>query len=236
MSGRLRFGSLAPRDRRAILLGLIVLAPALLWMGVVRPYRALLGRIAERTSAEAGLLAREQTLLTQAGALPEELRGAQQVAERTAKRLVRAANVPLAAAALSDYLESTATRSHVLIQEMRDAQLPRSAAKPGGLRPMRLAIRGESDLNGVTAFLHQLEEGQMLVRTLELSLEPVLEKPRPQSSRTSSQSSRVSSDTRRPAALPAQPTGVMQFMVLVEAYAPPESAPEHKASPSEVSS
>jgi hypothetical protein len=141
---------------------------------------------------------------------------------RAELRLVRAPNAPLGEAEVTGYLQDIAGLSRVLLQEMRGLEPDRDAPRPEGVRPVRLAVRGESDLQGVMTFLHRVEESPLLLRVVELSIEPVVERPRPR---------------RRDDDEPIEPTvtGVVQFALVVEAYTPPETADAPAAS-QEVSS
>jgi hypothetical protein len=203
----------APRDRRAVMLGLAVLLPALLYTAALRPYRAALGELRERSAAERALLQREEALLAAGAGLPgrvDELRGRAHLASL---RLVRAANVPLAEAEVTGFLEEIATLSRVLLQEMRGIE-PRRGEVPaaGALRPIRLALRGESDLEGVLTFLQRVESSPLLLRIAELSMEPRYEGGARGAER--------------------RPTGVVAFTLVVDAFAPPDI--EQTASPQEV--
>jgi hypothetical protein len=192
---------LAPGDRRAVLLGLAVLVPALLFVVVVRPYHAALIELREQAAQERSLLQREVALLADGAALPRRAEAVERRAQRATGRLVRAANVPLAEAEVTGFLESVAGLSNVLLQELRGIETRRGeAATPGDLRPIRLSLRGESDLEGVLTFLHRVETSPLFMRVVELSLEPQYEG----SARTG--------DRRT--------TGVLTFALIVDAYAP----------------
>jgi hypothetical protein len=203
------FTRLSERDRRALRIGLALLAPALLWAAAVRPYHAALVDARERLAAEQALLDREEALVARAAELPVAIERATRAAARAEARLIHASNVLLAEAQLTSYVETVATLSRVLLQEMRGLEVREEA--PGGVRPIRLAIRGESDLEGVLTFLERIEQSPLLVRVAGLSVEPELERP---------------SRGRRDAGGPPQPTGVVRFNLIVQAYAPPETRPE----------
>ncbi|HEX2165910.1 MAG TPA: type II secretion system protein GspM [Longimicrobiales bacterium] len=166
--------TLAPRDRRAVLIGLAVLAPALLWIGVVRPYREALSDLDARVASERALLEREEALLAAAPELPSRATAARERAAGATQRLVSAANVPLAEAEVTAFLQDVALLSRVLLQEVSSVEAPRGDEEHelGSIRPLRLALRGESDLEGVLTFLHRLETGPLLLRIAELSIEP----------------------------------------------------------------
>jgi hypothetical protein len=209
---RLSLDRLSARDRRALVLGLAVLTPVLAWTAVVRPWREALAVTRERIASERALLEREENLLALAPAMPDSMRAAEADARRAASRLVQAPNVALAEAGISDHLERLAESSRVLLQEIRSIQAD-PAADVAGLRTIRLGIRGESDLNGVTTMLHRMEGGQLLLRVHEMQIEPVMERPR----------AVARGRTNTPPPEP-RPTGVVQFQIVVEAYASAEPA------------
>lgn len=169
--------SLAARDRRAVLIGLAVLTPAVLWIGAVRPYRAALSDLETRVGAERALLEREEALLAVGPELPARADAAREHATGATQRLVRAANAPLAEAEVTAFLQDVALLSRVLLQEVSSVEAPRGAEEESGtIRPLRLALRGESDLEGVLTFLHRIETGPLLLRIAELSIEPALQR------------------------------------------------------------
>jgi hypothetical protein len=209
------------RDRRAILLGLAVLLPVLLYVAAVRPYRAALADVRDRIAAERALLEREETLVAHAGTLPPTVAALQERAAGAERRLVSAANVPLAEAEVTGFLEELAQLSRVLLQELRGVESRRGGARAsrdqaenvGALRAIRLSVRGESDLEGVLTFLSRLENSPLLLRIAELSIEPQFEG----TARTGDR----------------RPSGVVTFALTVEAFAPPDI--ERAAAAGEVS-
>jgi hypothetical protein len=203
-----RLRTLSARDRRALVLGAAVLLPALAWGLVVRPYRAYLNELQERTAAERALLLREQSLLRRAATLPAAVAAAEAEAQRAELRLVRAANAPLAEAELTGYLQSVASASRVLLHELRGVEPRRGETLPAEVRPIRLSLAGESDLEGVVTFLERLEASPLLIRVRELVVEPV----------------------RANHGDDAAPTGVMRFTFTIEAFAPGETDIEPVAS------
>jgi hypothetical protein len=184
-----RFATLGDRDRRALVLGAAVLLPALLWAAVVKPYRAALDELRERTAAEQSLLQRERTLLDGAD-VNALVRDMEERARQASLRLVSAPNAPLAEAEVTAFLQELAKLSRVLLQELRGVEDRRARGGAGGsaagggaaasaaapdaaaLRVIRLAVRGESDLEGVLTFLQRIENSPLLMRVTELSIEP----------------------------------------------------------------
>lgn len=199
--------NLSARDRRAVVIGGVVLLPALAWGLGVRPYRNYLNDLEERTAAERALLQRERALLERATTLPAAVAAAEADAQRAELRLVRAANVPLAEAELTAYLQSVAAASRVLLDEIRGVELRRNDSLPAEVRPIRLAVGGESDLEGVVTLLERLEGSPLLIRIRELTVEPLFE-------------------NGQDAADDATPVGVMRFSLLLEGFAPADAAVE----------
>jgi hypothetical protein len=149
--------------------------------------------------------------MASADVLPVRAGEAAAHAERVERRLVSGANVALAEGRVIDHLEGLAQASRVLLQEIRGLQPDRRAAESEVVRPIRLAVQAESDLDGVVRLLHSIEESTVLLRIEELSVEPQMSR---------AESSGRGRNSEPPAA--ARPTGVMQVSMIVVAYAPPD--------------
>jgi hypothetical protein len=203
--GFLLLAGLAPRDRRAILLGLGILLPAVVYVLGVRPYRAALEDARDRVAAERELLTREMALLSTAAALPGQLQKAEAQAAVYEDRMVQAASGVLAEREVTDFLEESASRSRVLLEEIRGGELGRGEEPPPGLSVVRLHLRGESDLEGVMAFLDEIEKSRLLLRIRGLALEPQLSRP---------DASNDENTNRSPV-----PTGVVEFQLILDGFA-----------------
>ncbi len=193
---------LAPSDRRAILLGLAVIVPALVIVFGVRPFYGALTDAQERLIAEREVLGRELQLLESAAVLPKDIKDALQKTAAVDLRLLEAASGILAEAQLTDLLESAAVLSRVLLREIESVAPARGEEPPPGAETLRLSVRGESDLEGVLTFLDALESGLLFVRVRGFALEPVL--------------ARSESD-EGPQGEPI-PTGVVEFQLIIESY------------------
>jgi hypothetical protein len=200
---------MSDRDRRAITLGALVLLPGLLYVVAVKPYFALLAETKDRTAAERRLLARELDLIAQKTSLPATLVQARRKAELAELSLVQAQNPTMAEAELTELLEKVAGLSRVLLKEVRSVPTPRGHVDPEGVQTVRLAVRGESDLEGVLKYLKRIEESTTTLKVHELSLEPA-----PPQRAEPAQRGRP---PRRPLNADA---GVLQFTIVVEAFAP----------------
>ncbi len=203
--GFLLLAGLAPRDRKAILLGLAVILPAVGWMTVVRPYREALEDVRDRVAAERELLSRELVLLESAPLLPEAMREAELRAERFESRMLRAASGVLAEGELTRFLEGAAFQNRVLLEQIRSGELARGEEAPPGLSVVRLQLSGESDLEGIMGFLAAMEGSHLLIRVRGLALEP--------------ETVRSGTNAREEVSRQAVPTGVVRFQVIVDGFA-----------------
>jgi len=203
---------LAPRDRRALLLGLVVAIPAVAWVFGVRPYSRTLEDVQDRVAAERELLARELALVESGPELPDRVRAAEESAARAGSRMLGASSQLLAEAELTGFLEQAASQERVLLEEILSGELGRGEEPPPGLTVVRLHLRGESDLEGILRFLDRIERSQILIRVRGLALEPEVARP-----------DATEDDPVRRAAVP---TGVVGFQLIVDGFAEPEAGSE----------
>jgi hypothetical protein len=185
------------------MLGAALLVPMLLWAGVVRPYRSALAGLEDRLAAERSLLERERAVLREAPELPGRLEEARVALARWEAGLVHSLNPALAEAEVTALLETIARDSRVLLQEVRAMALPPDAARPEGLVPFRLSVRGETDFEGVLAFLDGMEQEPLLLRIVGLSVEPA-----------------AGGGGGGRGGGPAVQPGTMTFVAIVEAFVP----------------
>ena len=165
---------LAPRDKRALLLGLVLLAPALAWVLVVRPYAAALTDARARLESERDLLSRERALLASADDYPLRRRRAGSALGSTWTRIVRGADTLSVAAALTSYVSETAESAGLYVEqvEARGADSTRAAALGRvRLNAATVELRARGDLQRVLAFVAALETGETIVRVDRLRIE-----------------------------------------------------------------
>jgi len=170
---RSRLDTLSPRDRRALVIGAIILMPALAWSGVVQPWLGALEDLKDRLAAEQNLLAREHGILREAPDLPALIEAARSETDRLETRLVRAENPAMAEAEVSSRLERLARVNRVLLQEIRSINGSPPGSAPDGIVPVYLRVSGESDFEGVLDFLRGVEQDQLLMKIDEVTLGPV---------------------------------------------------------------
>jgi hypothetical protein len=168
------WSSMSPKDRRAIVLGAIIVLPPLFFIWGVRPYRAALGATRDELAITRLALSREKAAVAGTGEGPNAQRSADSALMMAAPRLFEGRDDAIASAQLASYLGNIARRSRVLMQ---DANTRPSESSAEGIRTLKVEVRAESDIQGITTFLHNLEAGQKLVRVdrLEISRVPGLE-------------------------------------------------------------
>jgi hypothetical protein len=168
------WSTMSPKDRRAIILGLVVVMPALLFIWGVRPYRAALTETRDELEIARLALSREKAAVMTTRANPSAQKSADSALMMVGTRLFEGRDDAIASAQLAAYLGSIARKSRVL---MEDANTRPSTTSPEGIRNLRVEVRAESDIQGVATFIYNLETGNKLVRVdrLEISRVPGLE-------------------------------------------------------------
>lgn len=168
------WSTMSAKDRRAIILGAIVVLPALVFIYGVRPYQAALSATRDELETARLALSREKAVVAARPTAPGGQQSADSALAMVKPRLFEGRDDAIASAQLAAYLGSVARRSRVLMQ---DANTRPSTSSSEGIRTLRVEVRAESDIQGVATFLHNLESGQKLVRVdrLEISRVPGLE-------------------------------------------------------------
>jgi hypothetical protein len=165
---------MSPKDRRAIILGAIIVLPGLIFIWGVRPYRNALASTRDELETAKLALSREKAAVAAGPETPGGQQSADSALKMVVPRLFEGRDDAFASAQLAAYLGAIARRSRVL---MEDANTRPSTTSPEGIRTLRVEVRAESDVQGVATFLHNLESGTKLVRVdrLEISRVPGLE-------------------------------------------------------------
>lgn len=168
------WSTMSPKDRRAIILGAVIVLPALFFIWGVRPYRAAMAETRDELETARLALSREKAAVSATAAAPGSQRLADSALAIITPRLFEGRDDAIASAQMAAYLGSVARRSRVLMQ---DANTRPSTSSADGIRTLRVEVRAESDVQGVATFLQNLEAGQKLVRVdrLEISRVPGLE-------------------------------------------------------------
>jgi hypothetical protein len=161
---------LSPRDRRAIVIGALVLAPAVGLAYGVRPFvRALVERRLLASQLR-DRLDRERALVGQTAGMPAAAAAGRAALEAELPRAIRAAAVATASVRLADYVRAAARAHDVLIVQTSELSADSLA---DGIEVLRLNVKAESDLAGILRFLRALETGETRVRIKSMSVDRV---------------------------------------------------------------
>lgn len=163
----MKWSSMQTRDRRAVVLGVGILLPALLFIWGVRPYLGALDDARQELAAEQDALSREQAAIASARDNPHLRQVADSAMRALQPRLFEGRDDVMASAQLASYVGDVAQRSRVLLQ---DANTRPSTVGKDGVRTLEVEIRGQSDLGGTLHFLQAIERGAKLVRVDRLDV------------------------------------------------------------------
>jgi hypothetical protein len=163
----MKWSTMAPRERRTIVIGALVLLPPLLFIWGIRPYRTALSDARDQLSTERQTLAREKAAITTARQNPELQHVADSAMKVMKPRLFEGKDDVMASAELAAYVGDLARGARVWLQ---DAGTRPAIAADDGVRTLRVEIRAESDLLGTLMFLQALERGEKLVRIDRLDI------------------------------------------------------------------
>jgi len=152
--------------------GAVVLLPALIFIWGVRPYRAALSDARDQLATERATLARERAAIMTARKNPQLQHIADSAMRVMRPRLFEGKDDVMASAELASYLGDVAQRARVWLQDA-STRPATPAAQGGGVRTLRVEIRGESDLQGTLKFLQALERGDKLIRIDRLDISRV---------------------------------------------------------------
>lgn len=149
------------KDRRALIWGALLVAPALAGNLVVRPYVRARATLRARVSEQRDLLARELSLLRTATKQGDDLRLASAALERQQVRLLAGQDPLAATAALVGVVGDKARVDGVDLQSIESQPVERVG---GGLVSVRIELSARGDFEGVLRWLHGLESDTRLLQ------------------------------------------------------------------------
>lgn len=162
--------TLSSRDRRAFLLGGLVMIAGAVWVLGVRPYYSLLREVSDHLAAERALLQREMGVLAGVDDYPLVLERGAQLLSRVGPSLFTGETSGVASAAFAQYLQESARVRRVFITRV-DPDPTESVGADINALPLR--VQGETDLEGLLTLLDHLEKGPKLVNVEELTIRNV---------------------------------------------------------------
>lgn len=163
----MKWSTMSTRDRRAVILGVGVLLPCLLFIWGVRPYQAALSDARDQLATERATLARERAAIATARRNPHLQHVADSAMHAMRPRLFEGKDDVMASAELASYLGDVSRKARVWLQT---ANTRPAVSSSDGVRTLRVDIRAESDLLGTLMFLQSLERGDKLIRIDRLDI------------------------------------------------------------------
>ncbi len=170
----MKWSTMSAKDRRAIIIGALILLPSLFYVFGVRRYSEAMAETRDELETARLALSREKAAVVGTRTDPNAQRTADSALAMAMPRMFEGRDDAFASSQLAAYLGRVAQHSRVLMQ---DANTRPSSTNEEGIRTLRVEIRAESDLRGIVTFLQNLEGGGKLVRVdrLEISRVPGLE-------------------------------------------------------------
>lgn len=164
----MRLPNLSPRDRRAMILGALLVVPATAWSQGVLPYLRAVRDAQAELRQERGLLERELQVLAGSARYPTEFSAGADRLLAEVPRLIGGGDDGAASAALAGYVRGVAQAARVQLSRVEPAS---SADAGGGVTSLPLEVSGEGDIEGIMTLLHLLETGPKLVHVTGMTLE-----------------------------------------------------------------
>lgn len=161
-----RIGS--ARDRRALLAGAIVAAPAFLYAFMVKPYVAGIRRVQSALQEQAALLTREEDAVAGLSAIVAGSLDAVTAARRAATRIYTATDTAIAMTSFGRDVTEALKGAGLVIQrvEMRD-----SVARHAGLQELTIDLTAQGEFQAILNALARLEGSTRLVHVTRLSID-----------------------------------------------------------------
>lgn len=157
---------LRAQDRRALMLGAIVLLLVLGYAKIVRPLRADLAHDREVLREQQALLARERALIARAPSLPTARRNVEQILSTEQTRLFSGDSVA-ATSELSGFVADVARATGVTLTSL-EGRVPTGA---GGIVRIGADLRGEGSWRQVLTFMRVLESSSRLIEVTSIRIE-----------------------------------------------------------------
>lgn len=153
-------GRVGPRDRRALVIGAVLIGVALFVRAGVLPFTHALADSRQAVERERDLLGRERAVLAEVKRYPDRVAPAERALLDEAPRLFGGTDLATASAALMNYVSSRAVRHRVFVQQSAGGT---PVAVAAGVARLQVDLRTVGDLAGILTLLQDLEGGPKLL-------------------------------------------------------------------------
>ncbi|HYU08612.1 MAG TPA: type II secretion system protein GspM [Gemmatimonadales bacterium] len=154
------WGRLSAKDQRALIWGALLLGPALAGNFVIRPYLRARATLGARVAEQRDLLARELSLLREAGTQGDDLRLVSASLDRQRVHLLAGRDPLAATAALVGLVGEEARTRGIEVQALESRPVERVGS---GLTGVRIEVSARGDFEGLLRWLHALESDTRLL-------------------------------------------------------------------------
>jgi Tfp pilus assembly protein PilO len=163
-------GRVSARDRRAIVVCLVVATPAFSYTLLIKPYVAAVRQLQLALEGQSSLLVREEEALAGLPAIRAESLPAATAARRAVARTFTTTDTAIAVAALGRDVTDALTSAGLVIQrvEMRD-----SVVRYAGLQELSIDVRAQGEFREILRALARLEGNTRLIYIARLSIDRV---------------------------------------------------------------
>jgi len=158
---------LRARDRRALLLGLIVVTPFTGYRIAIEPWLTYRSGLQDALLAERDLLARERGLIQDADSGPISSADLESTLAQARPWLLAGTSRVAATGQLTRIATQAAQSVGVLVQEVQAGD---PVSQVPGIEMMSISVRALGDLEGLTRFLFAMENSEPLLHVREVSL------------------------------------------------------------------
>lgn len=165
---------MSAKDRRALILGLVVLLPSLFYVFGVRRYVAAVKETRQLVTDERKRLSQELAAIAAAKENPQFQHVADSSWKAMAPRIFSGRDNVAAGTDLMSLVGEVALQQNV---NVRTASLQPTTVDANGVRTLTVDIQGETDLQGLLGFLESIERNDKLMRVDRLRVTRPIAKP-----------------------------------------------------------
>lgn len=159
---------ISDRDARALRLGIVLAAPALLYSLAIKPYLASIRRLDAQIATQADVLQRERWLLAEAPSLPARIAAERAMAQSVQRRGYSEQDSIAATSALSRDVSRTIEGAGAALQRLETRE---SVQRKDGLQELAVDVRVEGDFAAILRTIAALETAPHLIRVSRMAID-----------------------------------------------------------------
>jgi hypothetical protein len=165
---------MSPKDRRALILGLVILLPSLFYVFGVRRYLAAVKETRQHVTDERKRLSQELAAIAAAKENPQLQHIADSSWKAMSPRIFSGSDNVAASTDLMSLVGEVALQQNV---NLRQEALGATTVDVNGVRTLTVDIQGETDIQGLLGFLEAIERNDKLMRVDRIRVTRPIAKP-----------------------------------------------------------